>query len=142
MTNRLVVFEGLDGTGKTTLSKELNKELLKHGVPSVCFEDLEDKNGGFNAIKPFVKNTAPIDSSMFFYIASAIYKSESIKSLLREQWVVCDRYVFSTFAYHQALGADLSLLPKLSRLPIVQPDFYFLLRTEEPVRIQRLRSRP
>ncbi len=141
MTNRLVVFEGLDGTGKTTLSRSLNEELRKHGVPSVRFEDLENKSGGFNALKPFIKEKAVIDSSLFFYIASAIHKSEEIKSLLRKQWVICDRYVFSTLAYHQAQGADLSLLPELSRLPVMKPDFYFLLRTKEPIRIQRLKAR-
>lgn len=137
MKNLLIVFEGIDGVGKTTISKELNCVLLKSGIASVRYEDYEKKNEGFNLIKSFVIEHASIDSSLFFYVASAIYKSQIVSSLLQNQWVICDRYVYSTLAYHKARGANLNLLPLLNQLPIILPDFYFMLRVDEKVRKKR-----
>ncbi len=140
MTNRLIVFEGIDGCGKTTMAHQLKEALEKRGIAAICFEDLENKNEGFNIIKPFVSRQVPIDSSLFFYVASAINKSAMIKKILKKQWVICDRYIYSTLAYHRARGADLSLLPDLKKIPIIPPDFYFLLTVSEPTRIHRLKK--
>lgn len=142
MTNRLIVFEGIDGTGKTTLSKLLVETLMERGIPAVRFENIEKKNEGFNLIKPFIASSASIDASLFFYVASAIHKSTLIKSLLETQWVVCDRYLYSTLAYHEAHGANIALLPPVEQLPILTPDFHFLLLTDEPARIARVEARP
>ena len=138
MKNRLIVFEGIDGTGKSTISRKINKELLKLGISSICFEDLEVKNEGFNIIKSFIVKKTSIDASLFFYVASAIHKSQKIELLLKDNWVVCDRYVYSTLAYHKARGANLNLIPSLEKLSIILPDFYFLLKVDEGIRIKRL----
>lgn len=141
MKNRLIVFEGIDGVGKTTLSHLLVEALRTRNIKAICYEDVEDKGKGFNVIKPFIKKEVSIEASLFFYIASAIHKSTIIASLLEEQWVVSDRYVYSTLCYHKVRGARLSLLPPLESLPIIQPDFFFLILTEESVRKQRVTIR-
>lgn len=138
MKNSLIVFEGIDGAGKTTIAKKLHELFIRLGIPCVFYEDYEKKDHGFNLIKPFIGDETPIDSSLFFYIASAIYKSQEIKFLLRDNWVICDRYVYSTLAYHRARGANLNLIPLLKKLPIILPDFYFLLEVDEPLRLKRL----
>lgn len=107
---------------------------------AIRYEDLENKESGFNLIKPFIKESTSIDSSLFFYISSAIYKSETIKNLLNEHWVICDRYIYSTLAYHKVRGADISCL-QLDLMPIIQADFLFLIKTKEEIRISRLNKR-
>jgi len=141
MRNKLIVFEGIDGTGKTTLSINLAHHLSSLGIRAMRYEDVEDPKGGFNLIKPFIQEKVSIDASFFFYLASAIHKSGIIRNLLNEQWVICDRYIYSTLAYHKAKGADLTLLPSIDTFPIIFPDFYFLLRTREPVRMRRIKQR-
>lgn len=138
MKNMLIVFEGIDGVGKTSISKGLCEALINVGVPCLRYEDYEKKEEGFNVIKPFINEKTPIDASLFFFIASAIYKSQEIEKLLQNQWVICDRYVYSTLAYNQARGADTSLVASLEKLPIIKPDYYFLICTDESVRIKRL----
>lgn len=142
MKNKLVVFEGIDGSGKSSTSRLLKDELLAKGISAVCFEDIEDKNNGFNKLKKFIKSEATIESSLFFYIASSIYKSKLIKELLKTQWVICDRYVFSTIAYHLAKGINPKLIPYLNKTSILLPDHFILLKTEETVRLKRLKTRP
>lgn len=141
MKNKLIVFEGIDGVGKTTLSKMLVKALARRGIKSIRYEDLEKKDEGFNLLKPFVKKKASIDSSLFFYLASAIYKSKIIEGLLKKYWVICDRYIYSTLAYHRVNGAKIEFVPKLNELPIISPDFYFLIKVREKIRMTRASKR-
>jgi len=141
MKNKLIVFEGIDGVGKSTLSKMLKNKLNKIGIPAVKYEDFEDRRQEYNLIKSFIKKEAPINSSLFFYLSSAIYKSKKIENLLKKHWVICDRYIYSTIAYHKIRGADMSLISKLSKFPIIFPDFLFLIKTKESIRIKRIKTR-
>lgn len=140
MKNKLLVFEGIDGVGKSSLSHQIKEYLNTQGIAALCFED-EEKVDGFNQIKPFIKSKVAIEASLFFYLASAIYKSKLIDLLLQDSWVVCDRYVYSTIAYHLAKGVAPALIPDLSTVPIRKPDLFILLKAEEDVRISRLKLR-
>lgn len=142
MKNCLIAFEGIDGSGKTTLSKLLCEKLNVEGTPTIWYEEREEKDRGFNALKPFVSKETPKEASLLFYLASAIHKSACIRTILETHWVICDRYVYSTLAYHAAHGVDLDIIVPLERLPIRKPDFYFFLQVEEEVRLKRLRARP
>ncbi len=141
MKNKLIIFEGIDGVGKTTLSKLLQNKLVKLGFKTVRYEDIEEKNSGFNQIKPFIKKNTPIDSSLLFYIASAIYKSRQIEKLLKHNWIICDRYIYSTFAYHKIRNANMSLIPDIKRMPIRLPDFLFLIKVNDDIRLKRTKAR-
>lgn len=141
MKNKLIVFEGIDGVGKTTLSRLLRRLLTRKGIKAVRYEDIENKRSGFNALKPFVKKEVAIDASLLFYFASAIDKSQRIEKLLRRRWVICDRYIYSTLAFHAARGAKKSLLDIWLRLPIRLPDILFLITVKEQVRLVRMRRK-
>lgn len=141
MKNKLVVFEGIDGVGKTTLSILLRDELIDQGRKAIRYEDIEKKDHGFNLIKQFIKAQVPIDSSLLFYIASAIYKSRQIEKLLKHNWVICDRYIYSTFAYHKIRNADISLIPDIKKMPVRLPDFLFLIKVNEKIRLKRAKAR-
>lgn len=111
MKGKLVVFEGIDGVGKSALCRALCDQLrTQKGIPAVVFEDVEDRRSGFNLIKPFIKEQVPATGSFLFYLASAIYKSVLIEKLLRTSWVICDRYIYSTLAYHHTRGVELGSL--------------------------------
>jgi len=92
-------------------------------------------------IKPFIRTQVPVNSSLLFYIASAIYKSKQIEKLLKKSWVICDRYIYSTLAYHKIRKADLSLICDIKKLPIRQPDFFFLIKVNDDIRLQRIKTR-
>lgn len=141
MKGKLIVLEGIDGVGKTTLARLLQQSLLRKGISVLRYEEVEKKRVGFNRLKPFVKTSVPIDASLYFYLASAIDKSRRIEALLRKHWVICDRYVYSTIASHAARGADVSLLPPLQRLPLLKPDFFFLITVADGIRLKRVQAR-
>lgn len=141
MKNKLIVFEGINGVGKTTLSKLLRDKLVNQGVKTIRYEDIEEKNSGFNLIKSFIKIQVPVNSSLLFYLASAIYKSRQIERLLKHNWVICDRYVYSTWAYHKARKATLCLILDIRRISIRLPDFLFLIKVADNIRLDRIKNR-
>lgn len=135
--NKLIVFEGIDGVGKTTIALELKKTLKNKGIPVIFYEDYETKHPGFSPLKLLVK-TIPITGSHLFYLASSIYKSQVIKKLLKTHWVICDRYFYSTNAYHKTKGSNL----KIQKLNDLQnPDYAFLLTLDEKTRQKRIQQK-
>lgn len=141
MKNKLIVFEGIDGVGKTTLSGLLRDKLVSRGIKTIRFEDIEEKNNGFNLIKPFIKKQVSINSSLLFYLASAVYKSRLIERLLKHNWVICDRYIYSTLAYHKIRKAGLSPVLDIKKILIRLPDFLFLIKVADNVRLNRIKNR-
>jgi dTMP kinase len=127
MKNKLIVFEGIDGVGKSTIIRELKRRLTLRGIKAICYEEVEDKKRGFNKIKSFIRRKVPIESSLLFYLASSVYKSALISRLLKNSWVLCDRYVYSTLAYHRVNGVSRRLISRWADVPLKKPDFLFLL---------------
>jgi len=135
--NKLIVFEGIDGVGKTTIAFELKKILKKKNISVILYEDYELKYSNFNILKPLVKKI-PITGSHLFYLASAIYKSQVIKKLLKNHWVICDRYFYSTNANHKARGSNLIIGPLTD---LLKPDYGFLLTLDEKIRQKRIKQK-
>src|SRR3989338_2243401 len=141
MRNKLIVFEGIDGVGKTTLLRALQNELKKKKIPALLYENTEREYQGYNALKPFIKENASIDASLLFYLSSAIYKSQKIEKLLTKHWILCDRYAYSTLAYHVSRKSRLFRRLTFNDLCIRKPDYAFLITCEEKKRLQRARMR-
>ncbi len=134
--NKLIVFEGIDGVGKTTIAVVVKKLLRKKGNPVVLYESYEKKYSNFNKLKPFIK-TIPVNASYLFYLSSSVYKSHIIKKLLERNWVICDRYFYSTIARHGAEGSTLKI--DIDSLGIIKPDYTFLLTIKEKIRRERIK---
>jgi len=135
--NKLIVLEGIDGVGKTSVATKLKKNLKKRGISTIQYEDYESKHPGFNPLKPLVRKI-PIVGSHLFYLAGSIYKSEIIKKLLKKHWVICDRYFYSTIASHKARNSKL-LIGHLKDL--LEPDYVFLLTLNEKIRRERVKQK-
>lgn len=94
-SKQFFVLEGTDLSGKTTIAKLLahsqNAELLKS--PPVPFE----------SIKQYVlENGAPL-ARFCYFLASNLQISSMAREILTKKSVVCDRYLWSTIAYHSAI---------------------------------------
>ncbi len=127
-----IAIEGIDGVGKTNCSKLLADKIggQYYKTPPVLFEN----------IKREIDAKGNNQARFAFYLSSVFYASEEIRSSLSCNPVVCDRYIFSTIAYHNALGVDLSYVC-LNKIPILFPDHCFYLYADEQVRRQRIDER-
>lgn len=131
MKNLFIVLERLDGSGKTTISKMLSSELNALWVKTPL--------GYYNQIRKLVDARADIIEHFLFYLAVVRYASEKIKKLLKQKIVICDRYLYSTIAYHRALGLRLDI--DIRRMNLLIPDYAFFLEISAKTQLERLMSK-
>jgi dTMP kinase len=131
---QLVVVEGIDGVGKSTISRALAESLDAVCLSSVC--------NWARAIAPqFVSINSPskINTRLLFYLTSISSLLGDIRAALQHSDVILDRYFFSTLAYHRALGSTIQI--DLSDLDFIEPDTKILLTASECVRRKRIENR-
>lgn len=107
-----IVFEGIDGSSKSTQSRLLSSWLNKIGInnlltkePGSPFSD-ECKNIRQVLLNP--KNDLSSRAELFLYLADRAQHVDKIITptlIDRNLWVISDRYTFSTYAY-QGYGRE------------------------------------
>jgi thymidylate kinase len=134
MTNKFIAIEGVDGSGKTTIARELASQI--GGVY------MKTPGKGFKPARTYIDNGTPPDSKLLYYLSSVFDAAAQIGRTLETQPVVCGRYVFSTLIPHSAYhGRDFEeledeLQPFTSRL--LKPDQTILLVVNEGEQLSRL----
>lgn len=127
-----ICLEGVDCVGKTTVAQALAAELGAAYYKSP---------GGDYAERRFEVDRSYAPRERYLFYRDAVrYDSATIMELLKESSVVCDRYIYSTFAVHAALDPSLQTLFESTN--VLLPDHVFLLVADEDVRIARLQARP
>ena len=108
--NRFIVFEGVDGSGKSTQIKLLEEKLEQY---SISFSTFREPGGNLlsEKIRKILldKDISICDESelMLFLAARGQNTEEGIlKELSKGKFVICDRYSDSTMAY-QGFGKEL-----------------------------------
>ena len=139
-----VTFEGIDGSGKSTISKLVYKKLKKQGYNVVLTYEPTDSWIGKQVQKCIETKTDPFITA-FTFIADRIQHCKQIKKWLDEgKTVLCDRYAESTYAYQGAqmeniIKDPIKWLKELSKDRIIIPDrtYVFIIKPEESLaRIQ------
>lgn len=101
----LIVFEGIDGTGKTTQIKRIADWLQTQGKTVWVTKEPTDGKIG-KLLREYLKDptaAAPIFALLF--AADRVAHSAEIKQHLdHNDWVLSDRYVYSSIAYQAAQG--------------------------------------
>ena len=129
MRGLLIVFEGLDQSGKQTQAERLKGEVERRGRASVLldFPSYDTHIGGeIGAALQGARDYGP-DVMQLLYVANRYEKKPQIDGLLAAGAVViCDRYLASSIAYGEAHGLDAAWLHDIQRhLP--PPDLTILL---------------
>jgi len=144
-SGKFIVFEGLDGSGKSTQSKLLARHLRKEGykVTILDFPQYGKKSAGLveeylNGKYGKPEEVGPYQASIF-YAADRYDASFKIKKWLKDgRVVICDRYTASNIGHQGGKIKDkkerkefLKWLYKLEygifRIP--KPDFTFIFKT-------------
>ena len=106
----LIVFEGIDGTGKSTQCGLLAKSLNEMQVPNIALAEPTRGAWGMKIRKLLSdgrKGISPQEELSWFINDRKEYIAMNIKPALKENMaVLMDRYYFSTAAYQGALGLE------------------------------------
>ena len=112
MKGRFIVFEGIDGVGKSTQIEKLRQKLVKEGRKVfITAEPTQSVTGGIlrDALSGNYKRSASELAAMF--LSDRVYhnvnESVGINQALSKGFdVISDRYYYSSFAY-QGLESDI-----------------------------------
>ncbi|MBN2602987.1 MAG: dTMP kinase [Candidatus Thermoplasmatota archaeon] len=143
---RFISFEGIDGSGKSTVSKLVYKKLKSDGYDVIyTFEPTNSEIGV--QVQKYIKEGADPFVISFTFIADRILHGKQIKKWLeKEKIVICDRYAESTYSYQGAQLKDIikrpmSWLQDISENKIPIPDRTFLFIIDPEISVSRIKNR-
>ena len=143
---KFVTFEGIDGSGKSTVSKIVFKKLKADGYDVV--HTYEPTNSWIGKIvQKNIENKSDPFETAFTFIADRIDNCKKIQKWLDTgKTVLCDRYSESTYAYQAAqmqgiIDNPLKWLKELSTDRIITPDRTFLFVIEPKESLARIQHR-
>jgi dTMP kinase len=141
---QLIVFEGIDGCGKSTQRERLAAELRERGFDVVTTAEPTDGKWG-RRIRTTARagsETSAEDELEWFTQDRRSHVAEVIRpALAAGSIVVCDRYFLSTVAYQGARGCDADRILAESEAEFPIPDLVLLLVVAPSVGLSRVRSR-
>ena len=140
---KLIVIEGPDGAGKSTLQRGLAAQLLTQGIQAVqSREPTHGPHGTALRQAALSKRLAPEQELELLLQDRRAHVEEVITpALARGDWVILDRYYFSTIAYQGAAGLDLTMLRAVNEAFAPPPDGLLLLDLPVAESLKRIASR-
>ncbi|EQA54627.1 dTMP kinase [Leptospira kmetyi] len=140
-----IVFEGIDGSGKSTLCKSLTEKLSARGISSIGFTEPTSLETG-KYLRKFLRGEIELGREeqieAFLNDRNESLRQNILPSLESGKNVLLDRYMYSTAAYQS--GEDLSpetILKKNLERNFKTPDVLFYLDLKPEIALERLDRR-
>lgn len=139
----LVVVEGIDGAGKSTVVQRLLSHGEERGLQ--CVKSAEPTRGkwGLKLRQSMTEGRLTLDEELTLFLKDRAehVKNVILPSLAEGKVVVLDRYYFSTAAYQGARGADPQKILEENEQFAPKPDLVLLLDFEPHRGLARIRAR-
>ena len=149
-----IVFEGVEGCGKSYQSKKLYNKLISKNIDTILTREPGGTKSSELIRNLILKDYFAKDSKEKFdkYTDTLLYlaaRNEHIKNkvkpaLLKKKVVICDRFVDSTIAY-QVYGkkVELNFIKNIHKqiLQGIKPNIVFVLKVSKQSSRNRLRKR-
>ena len=139
----LIIFEGIDGTGKTTQLTMLADKLARRGYDVVATREPTDGQYGQKIRQLYADRAScsPEEELSLFIKDRKEHVSNVISPALASgKVVVSDRYYFSTAAYQGAVGHDPEEILKQNEEFAPQPDLVLYLVVPISVGVHRIKN--
>lgn len=152
-SGKLIVFEGVDGSGKSTSIQMAAEYLEESGVPAEILDLLSPNCRQLPYFRRYaddptsaVRGETDQPSLGIVCLGDRLmrFRTHYYKKLAEGTWLLCDRYVFTPIAESLALGTGASDLEILVRIAeeFPRPDVGFMPIVDATTAIQRIRTRP
>ena len=140
----LIVFEGIDGSGKSTQVQLLQKILIGKGLDVAVFREPSQSLWGKK-----IKEKAALPDSLSPEEELELFVKDRMDnvqknlrpSLKKNKIVLLDRYYFSTMAYQGAKGIDVERIRRINEQFAILPDLVFILDVEAEKGFNRIQDR-
>ncbi len=139
---KIIAVEGIDGAGKTTLSKALYEDLKKEKINCILSEEPTISSFGQKLKELLKKETNPIELKKLFLKDRKWHVEKLIIPAIENgKWVILDRYYLSTVAYQGAQGLDEKSLLKENETIAPIPDLVIYLDLQVKEALKRINNR-
>ena len=143
-----IVFEGIEGSGKSTHSLFLIKKLKSLKIPCIYLREPGGSKDAEN-IRNFLlkKENNKFDSltdTLLYLAARNENFLKKIKPFYKKKIIICDRFIDSTLAYqHYGLGVKKDIIDFVNNKIIgtIKPNFTFLMYLDVDKSILRISRR-
>lgn len=144
MKGKFFTFEGIDGSGKTTISKMVYEELAKKYDVIWTKEPTDGWIG--KAVERAVEEKKDAVTTALLFSADRNEHVKEIKKLIDEgKIVICDRYADSTISYQavnlSGVDSPIEWLKRIHAPFYLKPDLTFLFILKPEIAIERIKDR-
>ena len=142
----IIVFEGIEGSGKSYHLSNVSKYLKKRKIDHI---KIREPGGSLNAekIRKLIlsnKSTFNKETDLLLYLAARSENIYLLKKYYKKKIILIDRFVDSTIAYqHYGFGVDIKLIDIINKhlLKNFKVNFTFLNIVNNTNMTKRLKSR-
>ena len=136
-----IVFEGIDGAGKSTQIQLLAQALRERGLELVLSREPTDGPWGRKLRESATTGRMSAADELEHFIRD---RTEHVATLIEPalaagRWVIVDRYYYSTIAYQGVRGLDPHALQQKMESLFPKPDRVFLLDLDPSAAVKRIR---
>jgi len=140
----LIVFEGIDGSGKSTQAEILLERLQEEDFDAVYFREPSKGKWGRKIKKKALHpdSLSPEEELALFQKDRRENVEKNLKpALKKKRIVILDRYYYSTIAYQGAKGIDEKLIRRMNEEFVVEPDLVFIFDIDPKKGLERIENR-
>ncbi len=143
----IIVFEGIEGSGKTTHINLVNKYLKKKNKKFIKFREPGGSKNAEKIRKILLNNKSNFNKKTDLLLMFGS-RSENIEKIINQNYkkkiIIIDRFIDSTIAYqHYGMGIDIKIIKNINNFLLnrIKPDFTFLNVVNKKNLILRLKKR-
>lgn len=139
----LIVFDGIDGAGKTTQVKLLEALLVESGAKVIISKEPTAGIWGQRLRDSAFTGRLPLDEELTYFLNDREdHLVNKVRPALSDNFVVIlDRYFYSTIAYQGILVDNIPLLESKVRANIEEPDLAFIMHIPSELAASRIAKR-
>jgi len=142
----IIVFEGIEGSGKSHHISNVSKYLKEKNINYI---KIREPGGNVNSekIRKLILNNKSDfnqNTDLLLYMAARSENIDLIKNSYKKKIILIDRFTDSTIAYqHYGMGVDINLIKTLNKylLKNIEVDFTFLNIVNKKNLHERLKKR-
>ena len=148
VAGKLITFEGIDGSGKSTQIQLLEGEFKKIGLSYKTFREpggtkLSEKIRTILLDKESIDLYSNAESLLFAAARAQLTAEQIMPAISRGEFVICDRFIDSTIAYQgYGRGLNINNLELMNTIATdgLIPDITFILDIDPQKATERLKT--